>query len=89
MTLLEQVRPHIGVFYSDPHKVIVVQDLIDGAIGYFKGAGWDIGPVPSPEAVNAIILYCKMAHSTDPAQFNLNHPSLIAAIAQGRAGGSA
>lgn len=81
------VRPRIGVFYSDDDKDAEIQSMIDGAVMYFRGAGWDINPdLPSALAVEAVVLYCKMAQSTDPAQLT-NHPVLISFIAQGRAGG--
>jgi len=84
MALIDKVRPRIGVFYTDEAKDAEVQSMIDGAIDWFKGAGWNIDPsLPSPLAVEAIILYCKMAQSTDPAQLT-NHPVLVAYIAQGR-----
>jgi hypothetical protein len=82
MTLLSDVKPRLGVFYSDANKDAEVQGMIDGAIAYFKGAGWDIS-TPSPLAVEAVILYCKMAQSTDPTQLT-NHPVLLSFIAQGR-----
>jgi len=83
MALLEDVRPRIGVFYSDPNKDLEVQQMIDGAIAYFKGGGWDVS-IPSPLSTEAVILYCKMAQSTDPSLLT-NHPVLISFIAQGRA----
>lgn len=86
MALLDAVKPRIGVFYSDPQKDKEVQDMINGALGIFKEAGWNIDPAsPSSNAIEAVILYCKMAQSTDPAQLT-NHPVLISFIAQGRAG---
>ena len=86
MALIDSVRPRIGVFYSDDQKDEEVQDMIDGAMAYFEGAGWDISPAtPSPLAIEAIVLYCKMAQSTDPGQL-INHPVLISFIMQGRAG---
>lgn len=85
MALIEKVRPRIGVFYSDEAKNAEVQSMIDGAIDWFKGAGWNIDPsLPSPLAVEAIILYCKMAQSTDPDQLAV-HPMITAYIVQGRA----
>lgn len=85
MTLLNDVKPRIGVFYSDANKDLEVQNMIDGAVEYFKGAGWDIDSAsPSNLAVEAVVLYCKMAQSTDPAQL-VNHPVLLSFIAQGRA----
>lgn len=85
MALIDTIKPRIGVFYSDTAKNTEVQSMIDGAVAYFEGAGWDIDPAsPSALAVEAVVLYCKMAQSTDPAQL-INHPVLISYIAQGRA----
>lgn len=83
MALLDDVKRGIGVFYSDPQKDFDIQRMIDSAKAYFKGAGWDVS-VPSPLSTEAIILYCKMAQSTDPSQLS-NHPVLLSMIAQGRA----
>ena len=86
MALIDSVRPRIGVFYSTPEKDVEVQGMIDGAIAYFAGGGWVINPnSPSPLGVEAVILYCKMAQSTDPAQL-ANHPVLLSFVAQGRRG---
>ncbi|WP_313292579.1 hypothetical protein [Faecalispora jeddahensis] len=88
MALIDQVKPRIGVFYSTPEKNTEVQGMIDGAVAIFRGGGWIIDPAsPSPDAVEAIILYCKMAQSTDPALLT-NHPVIISLIAQGRSGGA-
>jgi hypothetical protein len=84
MTLLEKVKPRIGVFYSEAEKDAEIQQMIDAATEYFKGAGWDIGSAPSSLATEAVVLYCKMAQNTDPALLT-NHPVLISFIAQGRA----
>ena len=85
MALIDKVKPRIGVFYSDSTKDAEVQSMIDGAVAYFSGAGWDIDSTsPSALAVEAVVLYCKMAQSTDPAALT-NHPVLISFIAQGRA----
>lgn len=83
MALLDDVKRRLGVFYSDANKDAEVQQMIDGATEYFKGAGWDIS-TPSPLATEAVVIYCKMAQSTDPAQL-INHPVLLSMIAQGRA----
>lgn len=84
MSLLTDVKPRLGVFYSEANKDAEIQRMIDGAVLYFKGAGWDVGSTPDALAVEAIILYCKLAQSTDPALM-ANHPVLISFIAQGRA----
>lgn len=86
MTLLEIIKPRIGVFYSEANKDNEIQSMINGAIEYFKGAGWVIDPVlPSDLVLEAVVLYCKMAQSTDPSQLT-NHPVLISFIAQNRGG---
>ena len=84
--MLEIVKSRLGIFYSDATKDAEIKSMIDGATQYFSGAGWDISTLPSPLSVEAVVLYCKMAQSTDPALL-VNHPVLISMIAQGRAGG--
>ena len=87
MALLDDVKPRIGIYYSDPVKNAEVQGMIDGAKMFYKGAGWDLGSTPDALAVEAIVLYCKMAQSTDPSLLT-NHPVMINFIAQGRAAGA-
>ena len=85
MALLDDVKRRLGVYYSETNKDLEIQQMIDGAKEYFKGAGWEISPTaPTNLAIEAIVLYCKMAQSTDPSQLT-NHPVLISMIAQGRA----
>ena len=84
MALLDTVKPRLGVFYSEANKDAEVQQMVDAATEYFKGAGWEINTsAPSAMAVEAIVLYCKMAQSTDPAML-VNHPVLLSFIAQSR-----
>ena len=83
MALIDQIRPRLGIFYSDQNKDAEIQSMINGASMYFKGAGWDIS-APDALAVEAVTLYCKMAQSTDPSLLT-NHPVLLSFIAQGRA----
>ena len=85
MALIDSVRPRIGVFYADASKDAEIQSMIDGAVAYFGGAGWAIYPQsPTALAIEAVVLYCKMAQSTDPSALT-NHPVLISFLAQGRA----
>ena len=85
MALIDDVKIRLGVFYSETGKDAEVQGMINAAIEYFKGAGWNISSsAPSNLAVEAITLFCKMAQSTEVADFT-NHPVLISFIAQGRA----
>lgn len=83
MALVDKVQPRLGIFYSDATKKAEIQGMIDGAKAYFKGAGWNVYDT-DPLALEAVVLYCKMAQSTDPGQLQ-NHPVLLSFIAQGRA----
>ena len=80
--MLESVKQALGIYYSDAQKDAEVQGIIDAAALYFAGAGWDIS-TPDALAVQAVVLYCKMAQSSDPSAF-INHPVLINFISQGR-----
>lgn len=84
MALIDEVKPRLGIFYSDADKNTEIQNMIDGAIAYFCGAGWDLSETVSDLGREAVILYCKMAQSTDPSALS-NSPMLISYIAQGRA----
>lgn len=86
MSLIDDVKLRLGILYSDENKDLEVAQMVEGAKLYFKGAGWDIDPTPSSLATEAIVLYCKMAQSTDPSQL-INHPVLVSFITQNRAGG--
>lgn len=82
MELIEKVKPRLGIFYSDAAKDLEIEGMIEGATAYFKAAGWTMFD-EHPLAVEAVVLYCKMAQSTDP-QLLTNHPVLLSFIAQGR-----
>lgn len=85
MALIDDVKRRLGVFYSEANKDAEIQGMIDAAIAYFNGAGWNIlAPTITPTGIEAVVLFCKMAQSTDTADF-VNHPVLISFIAQGRA----
>lgn len=85
MALLDDIKVRLGIYYSESNKDLEIQQMVDGAVEYFRGAGWDIDALaPSAMAKEAIILYCKMAQSTDPAML-VNHPVLMSFIVQGRA----
>ena len=82
MALLDDIKPRLGIFYSEANKDAEIQGMIDGATAYFMGAGWDI-TTNAPLALEAVTLYCKMAQSTDPTALT-NHPVLLSFIAMGR-----
>lgn len=83
MALLDDVKIRLGVFYSETNKDAEIQGMIDAATQYFLGAGWDVSTSPTTLSTEAIVLYCKMAQSTDPALLT-NHPVLISFITQNR-----
>ena len=85
MSLLERVKPRLGVFYSTEEKDAEVSGMIGAAQGFFKNARWDTTEYDDLY-VEAVVLFCKMAQSTDPALLT-NHPVLLSFIAQGRSGG--
>lgn len=86
MALIDDVKRRLGVFYSEANKDLEIQGMINGALEYFEGAGWVIdSSSPTNLAIEAITLYCKMAHPTSAFQLT-NHPVLTSMIAQGRSG---
>ncbi len=44
-SVLKRVKTRIGVFYSEANKDAEIQQMINAAISYFKGAGWDFSPL--------------------------------------------
>ena len=87
MALLDDVKIRLGVFYSEANKDFEILQMIEAAQQYFQGAGWDVSS-PSSLGIEAIVLFCKMAQSTDPSLL-VNHPVLISFIAQNRGGSGA
>lgn len=41
MTLLGIIKPRLGIFYSEENKDREILSMVNGAIQYLKGAGWD------------------------------------------------
>lgn len=86
-TLLSLVKSRLGVFYSDTAKDAEVSQMISGAAAFLKNAGVPDEALTTgaelPEAIEAIIIYCKMAMITDAEEMKLN-PVLTALIAQMR-----
>ena len=88
MAILDTVKQALGIFYTEPTKDSEISAIISGAKDFLLGAG-----VPSayladdsetPQAVQAIITYAKMAINTDPVEMRPN-PMLVAMISQMRA----
>ena len=84
MALKDTVKQAMGIYYSETNKDEEVQRMINGALAYFRNAGWDlVDETTDPLAIEAIIMFCKMSHSTDVSKLT-NHPVLISFIVQGR-----
>jgi len=86
-TLLNLVKSRLGIFYSDTAKDAEISQMISGATAFLKNAGVPDEALTTgaelPEAIEAIIIYCKMAMITDAEEMKLN-PVLTALIAQMR-----
>lgn len=72
MTLLDQVKYGIGVYYSDAFKDIEIQRMIDACKMDMKEAGVDDSLLESPLAVDTIILYCKLSQNLHYENINTN-----------------
>lgn len=83
---LEMVKYRIGVYYSDPMKDAEVQAMIDACKQYLQYAGVSAQQLATPLAVDAYVLWCKMAQSMSPEDITA-HPVLISYIAQLRNAG--
>lgn len=67
MTPPNDVKPRLGVYYSDANKDLEIQSMIDGAASFLR-VRWEISSLSlTPLGVEAVVLYCKMAQSTDPS----------------------
>lgn len=84
-TTLDKVKQGVGVFYTDPRKDDELAQKIAGAKAFLISAGVPASVLvvdeENPSAIEAIIIYCKMAQNTDPAEMRLN-PVLVAIIDQ-------
>lgn len=87
MALLDTVKRSLGIYYTEQNKDAEIQTIIDGAKAFLLSAGVPSADLAddseSPQAVQAVIIYAKMAVNTDPAEMRMN-PMLIALIAQMR-----
>lgn len=84
-TLLSLVKSRLGIFYTGSAKDAEIQQMIAGATAFLVNAGVPeskfVAGSEAPEAVEAIIIYCKMAQNTDPVEMRLN-PVLVALVDQ-------
>lgn len=84
-TLLNQVKPRLGIFYTEPTKDAEISQMISGATAFLKNAGVPNAVVDGenvdPAALEAIVIYCKMAQNTDPVEMRMN-PVLVSIIDQ-------
>ncbi len=85
MVIADIVRQRLGVFYSDAAKNAEIDQMIAGAKAFLINAGvptsvFNAGE-EAPEAIEAVVIYCKMAQNTDPVEMKLN-PVLVAIVGQ-------
>lgn len=87
MAILETVKRSLGIYYTEPTKDAEIQTIIDGAKAFLLSAGVPsadlVDDSETPQAVQAITIYAKMAINTDPTEMRIN-PVLMAIIAQAR-----
>lgn len=87
MAILNSVKQALGVYYSELSKDEELNDIIRGAKSFLEAGGWPSDDLQqdseSPLAVQAIIIYAKMAMNTDPTEMRMN-PILVSLIAQAR-----
>ena len=55
MALLDDVKRRLGVFYSEAEKDAEIQQMIEAATEYFKGAGWDTSTRPHHGGRGAVL----------------------------------
>lgn len=87
MAILDTVKQALGIFYSEVNKDAEVSNIIAGAKAFLIGAGWPSSDLTADTetdlAIQAIVIYAKMAINTDPAEMKMN-PMLVAMITQAR-----
>lgn len=87
MAILETVKRSLGIYYTESTKDAEIQTIIDGAKAFLLSAGMPsadlVDDSETPQAVQAITIYAKMAINTDPTEMRIN-PVLMAIIAQAR-----
>lgn len=87
MAILDTVKHALGIYYTEQTKDTEIQTIIDGAKGMLLSAGVPSADLvdnsESPQAVQAIIIYAKMAVNTDPTEMRIN-PMLVNLIQQMR-----
>lgn len=87
MAILDTVKQALGIFYTEENKDAEVSNIIAGAKAFLIGAGWPSSDLTANAetdlAIQAIVIYAKMAINTDPAEMKMN-PMLVAMIAQAR-----
>jgi len=87
MTILDEVKQALGIYYSETNKDAEISNIIAGAKAFLIGSGWPSSDLAAGAegslAKQAIIIYAKMAVNTDPAEMRMN-PVLVSMIAQAR-----
>jgi len=87
-SILAGVKQRLGIFYSDATKDAEVSGMIAGAKAFLVSGGWGPSELEtdseSAEAIEAIVIYCKMAQELSTSEISV-HPVLTALIGTARA----
>lgn len=87
MAILDTVKHALGIYYTEQTKDTEIQTIIDGAKAFLLSGGVPSADLTtdseSPQAVQAIIIYAKMAVNTDPVEMRMN-PMLVNLVQQMR-----
>lgn len=87
-SILAGVKHRLGIYYSDATKDAEVSGMIAGAKAFLVSGGWGPSELEtdeeSAEAVEAIVLFCKMTQELSTSELSV-HPVLTALIGTARA----
>lgn len=82
MEVLSEVKARMGKFYDDPIEDATLSSMIASCRAYMMGGGVSAETLDtSPLAIDAYVLWARMAENTDPKAM-INHPVIVALIKQ-------
>ncbi len=81
MELLPTIKSRLGIYYDDPIKDAEILSMINAATQTLRSSGISRGALKTPLAIDTIIIYIKMALSTEPKDSVIN-PLIISNIIQ-------
>lgn len=82
MDVLSEVKARMGILYDDPVKDAALSSMIASCRAYMMGGGVPADALDtSPLAVDAYVLWARMAENSDPRAM-INHPVIVSIIKQ-------